>query len=123
MNTLAKAAEKDVESLLLRAGWNTSCPSVDTGVDVVAIKGSRVIRIQVKSCCRQQSDGSYRFDLRKKTSGGRRTPRDWSADVDFVFFVADRGLFWAARSCECMKSAVHLREGDQFSSLPQEIVA
>jgi hypothetical protein len=123
MSTTAKAAEKDVESLLLRAGWITSVPSIDAGIDIVAMKGSRVIRVQVKSCGRQQPDGSYRFDLRKKTKSGLRAPRDWSAEVDYVFFVADSRLVWAAKSCECVKSAVHLREGDCLSALPQEIFA
>lgn len=123
MNTTARAAEKEVEAQLLRAGWNTSVPSVDTGVDILATRDGRVIRIQVKSCCRVQADGSYRFDLRTRNKYGKSTPRDWSAEVDYLFFVAGPGLAWAAPACECRKSALHLRENDRFSAMPQEVLA
>jgi hypothetical protein len=122
MNTVAKAAEKDVESAFLRAGWNTSVPAVDAGVDLLAIKSGRIVRVQVKSCCRPQADGSYRFDIRRKSRDGSRVRRDWTGDVDYLFFVAGPRLMWAARSIDCVASALHLREGDSLAGFPEELL-
>ena len=125
MSTISRAAEKEVESVLLRAGFNTSVPAVDAGVDILAVRGDQVIRIQVKSCCSIQPDGSYRFDLRKKTKDGTRQPRDWSTEVDYVFFVGGPGLMWCRSASDCKQSALHCREHNRLvlSQLEQEVFA
>jgi len=108
----AEAAEREVQALLLRAGWQLWRPVPQTGVDMMAEDKLGQVRIQVKSCERVQKNGSYRFDLRKKSSNGLRQRRDWNQEVDLIVCVApDRHVFVLTPE-EHKKSAVALRPRD-----------
>lgn len=91
-----------VASALLRLGYSVLAPLEDfAGYDLVAEKGGKFIRIQVKTSeKRDPKRNRYGF----MTSKGCTKKRAYKSGVDaFVLWGMDEDLFWIARAKECKK--------------------
>lgn len=90
-----------VASALLRLGYSVLAPLEDfAGYDLVAEKGGKFIRIQVKTS--EKRDGNrnrYGF----MTSRGCAGKEVYKSGVDaFVLWGMDEDLFWIARPKDCL---------------------
>ena len=79
-------------------------------IDLIAQATSGLIRIQVKTLTRS-SDGSYKFDSRKRTRGYEYWYAQNDVDIFAVYCVEDNCIAWI-KSCELIIS-----EGCNFMSL------
>lgn len=86
---------------LFRNGYSVLTPMEDfSGYDLVAEKGGKFIRIQVKTTSKTEGDKTY---YRFMTSGGcdgKSTYTKEKIDV-LVAWAMDEDLFWILKPCDC----------------------
>ena len=80
---MGTGGEFAVASELLFQGFNASIMSVDTGIDVVAVKNKKTYNVQVKTST-QYNIGLYMFDIRKVSLDKHNFP-----NVYYIFVLRD----------------------------------
>jgi len=90
-----------VAGALFRNGYSVLTPMEDfVGYDLVAEKGGKFIRIQVKTTSKTEGDKTY---YRFMTSGGCDNKSTYTKEkIDIlVAWAMDEDLFWVLKPSEC----------------------
>ncbi|NBW23524.1 MAG: hypothetical protein EBR82_87840 [Caulobacteraceae bacterium] len=108
-----------VAAALFRNGYSVLTPMEDfAGYDLVAEKGGKFIRIQVKTTSGMERGKSfYRFVTCK---GSRKKLRYYGSNVDYVVCHAtDEDLFWSfpVNQCRTASKKLHPRSGSSWRIL------
>ena len=96
------AGEHAVVSEMFFRGFNTSIMSVDTGIDVVAVKDNKTFLVQVKTS-KEYDTGYYHYDVRMKS-----LERFSSGNVFYIFVLRhnDKNNYVVFPSVEIEKKIV-----------------
>jgi hypothetical protein len=78
---MGAAGEYAVTSEMLYRGFNASIMSVDTGIDVVAVKDNKTYLVQVKTS-KEYDNGYYHYDVRMKS-----LERFSSGNIFYIFVL------------------------------------
>ena len=93
---LAKVAEIECLSFFVIRGWQASLADQDCVYDVYAVKGSELLRVQVKTTSLTGTRGWPRFSLAKKCYNKTQSwRREYASDeFDYWYFRHTNGDCW-----------------------------